>query len=65
MKRITDDVKLGYASQATLETSNMDLYVTEFDLTFARTDYLSKWTEFVSTAGMDPAISNISARYVR
>jgi outer membrane protein TolC len=65
VKRITDDVKLGYASQATLETSNMDLYVTEFDLTFARTDYLSKWTEFVSTAGMDPAISNISARYVR
>jgi hypothetical protein len=28
-------------------------------------DYMSRWTEFVSLAGIDPAIANISARYVR
>jgi outer membrane protein TolC len=65
VKRIMDDLKLGYASQASVETSTLDLYVTEYDMANARTDYFSRWTEFVSLAGADPAISNLSPRYVR
>jgi outer membrane protein TolC len=65
VKRVTEDLKLGYASEATVEVSTGNLYATEFDMANARTDFFSKWTEFVSIAGIDPAIANISARYVR
>jgi outer membrane protein TolC len=65
VKRVGEDLKLGYASPATLETSTSNLYQTEYDLANAETDYLSKWTEFISLAGLDPAMSNISPRYVR
>jgi outer membrane protein TolC len=65
VRRINDDLKLGFASPATVETSNLNLYGTQFDQANARTDFLSKWTEFVSLAGVDPAIANISTRYVR
>lgn len=65
VKRVTDDLKLGYASQATVEASTMNLYGTEFELAMARADFFSKWTEFVSLAGIDPANANIPSRYVR
>jgi len=65
VKRITEDLKLGYASPATVEQSTMNAYVTEYDMANARTDYFNKWTEFISLAGLDPAIANISPRYVR
>ncbi len=64
-KRIMDDLKLGYASQATVEASTANLYDTEFEVSNARTEYLSRWCEFISLAGIDPAIANISPRYVR
>jgi outer membrane protein TolC len=65
VKRLSGDKALGYASQATIDTGTLDLYATEFDMTSARADYLGKWTEFVSLAGLDPAIENISSRYDR
>lgn len=65
VKRVNDDLKLGYASQATLEISTYNLYQTEYDLAFAETDYLSKWTDFISLAGIDPAMANLPTRYVR
>ncbi|HXQ81263.1 MAG TPA: TolC family protein [Opitutaceae bacterium] len=65
VKRITEDLKLGYASPATVEQSTMNLYLTEVDVANARTDYFSRWSEFISLAGIDPAIANVSPRYVR
>jgi outer membrane protein TolC len=65
VKKVMDDLKLGYASPATVEASTMNLYNTDVELANARTDYLSRWTEFISLAGLDPAIANISPRYVR
>jgi hypothetical protein len=65
VKKVMDDLKLGYASQATVEASTMNLYGTDVDQANARTDYLNRWTEFISLAGLDPAIANISPRYVR
>jgi outer membrane protein TolC len=65
VRRITDDLKLGYASQATVESSTANLYDAEYDMAVARSDYFSRWTEFISLAGIDPALSNISPRYVR
>jgi outer membrane protein TolC len=65
VKRLGDDKSLGYASQATIDTGLVTLYSTEFNLALARSDYLGRWTEFVSLAGIDPALDNIPARYVR
>jgi hypothetical protein len=63
--RVNEDLKLGYASQNTVEASTNNLYQTEFDLAIAEVDYLSKWSEFISLAGVDPAMANLPYRYVR
>jgi outer membrane protein TolC len=65
VKRLGGDKALGYASQATIDTGTLTLYSTEFDMTLARADYLGRWTEFVSLAGIDPAMENIPPRYDR
>jgi outer membrane protein TolC len=65
VKRLTDDKALGYASQATIDTGILNLYATEFEMAYARADYLGHWTEFISLAGLDPAIGNISPSYDR
>jgi outer membrane protein TolC len=65
VKRLSEDKALGYASQATIDTGLLNEYASEFDMTFARSDYLGRWTEFISLAGLDPAIGNISPSYVR
>jgi len=65
VKRLADDKTLGYASQATIDTGIQNLYATEQQMAYARTDFLSRWTEFISLAGIDPALANISPRYVR
>jgi outer membrane protein TolC len=65
VKRLGQDKDLGYASQATIDSGVLNLYATEFNMAFARTDYLSRWTEFISLAGIDPALANLSPRYGR
>jgi outer membrane protein TolC len=65
VQRLNADQALGFASQATIDAGKLNLYATEFDMTNARSDYLGRWTEFVSLAGLDPAIENISPRYDR
>lgn len=65
VKRFNDDQKLGYGSQATIDAGMQTLYATEFEMAYARADYLNQWTSFISLAGLDPALENISPRYVR
>jgi outer membrane protein TolC len=65
VKRLGDDKALGYESQATIDTGIVTLYATEFNMAYARSDYLGRWTEFVSLAGIDPALANLQSRYVR
>ncbi len=65
VKRLGDDKNLGYASQATIDTGIVTLYATEFNMAYARSDYFSRWTEFISIAGIDPALANLQSRYVR
>ena len=65
VQRILDDVKLGYASQATIDSSTQNLYQTDVELAGARTDYFMQWSAFISLAGIDPALDNVSPRYVR
>jgi hypothetical protein len=65
VKRIGDDKSLGYASQSTVDSGLVTLYATEFNMAYARSDYYSRWTEFISLAGIDPALANLDSRYVR
>ena len=65
VKRLGEDRSLGYASQATIDTGVLNLYATEFQVAQARSLYLGQWSEFISLAGIDPALANISPRYVR
>lgn len=65
VKRLGQDKDLGYGSQWTIDTGLVNLYATEFNMTFARSEYLSRWSEFVSLAGIDPALANLSSRYAR
>ena len=65
VKRLSEDRSLGFASQATIDTGTLNLYATEFDQAVARSEYLGQWTEFISLAGLDPAIDNVPSSYVR
>jgi outer membrane protein TolC len=64
VKRFKDDQALGYASKAIIDAGVLNLNAMELLMANARTDYLSRWTDFVSLAGIDPAVANISPRYV-
>jgi len=65
VKRLSGEKTLGYASQASIDLGLQTLYATEFQMSEARADLLGRWTDFISLAGIDPALSNISPRYVR
>ena len=65
VKQLDDEKALGYASQATIDSGILNYYGTQYVLANARSDYLGRWSEFISLAGIDPAISNLSSRYVR
>jgi outer membrane protein TolC len=65
VKRLGEDKNLGYASEATIDTGKVTLYAWDFNMAYARSDYFSRWTEFVSLAGLDPALANLPSRYVR
>jgi outer membrane protein TolC len=65
VKRLGDDVGLGYASQASTDSGKLTLYSTDYQMAYARADFLGRWTEFISQAGIDPALANLSPRYVR
>ena len=65
VKRFREDKDLGYASDATIDAGVLNLNATEFNMAQARVTYLSNWTDFISLAGIDPAIDNVPSRYVR
>lgn len=65
IKRLNQDLQLGYASQATIDTGLLTLYATEFNMVYQRSDYLGRWTDFISLAGIDPALDNLPSRYVK
>ncbi len=65
VKRLGDDVGLGYASQASTDSGKLTLYASDYQMAYARADFLGRWTEYISQAGIDPALANISPRYVR
>ena len=53
------------ASQDDVDLAAAGLLGTEAATMLARADYLSRWAEFVSLVGADPAMNNLPPRYVR
>jgi outer membrane protein TolC len=65
VKRLGEDRNLGYGSQATIDAGIVNQNATQYNMDQARADYLGRWTDFISLAGIDPAIENLPQRYVR
>jgi len=64
VKRIKEDKDLGYASEATIDAAILNADATQFLMAYARAAYLGNWTDFISLAGVDPALANVPTRYV-
>lgn len=60
-----EDVRLGVSAQAALDNAQVIANNAELAAVAARTDYLTRWSEFVSLVGADPAMNNLPERYVR
>jgi outer membrane protein TolC len=65
LKRFHQDKDLGYASDATIDAGTLNVNASQLGRDLARVTYLSNWTEFISLAGLDPALENLPSRYVR
>jgi outer membrane protein TolC len=64
VKQFSADLKAGFKSQSSIEGAQEVLNGAELQMLGARADFLSRWSEFISTAGIDPALSNLPSRYV-
>jgi outer membrane protein TolC len=65
VKRLGQDQGLGYASQASIDSGVLTMYSSDFQRALARAALCDAWAEFISLSGNDPALGNISQRYVR
>jgi outer membrane protein len=62
---VTENFKLGTASQADVDVQTNSLYGSGLAVASARFDFLSHWSAFVSLAGADPALQALPVQYVR
>ena len=58
------EMKLGNISQDAVRGAQDALNQSDYDDATARAEFLSSWSEFVSTVGADPAMSKLPAHYV-
>lgn len=62
---VVEDFKLGVASQTAHDAAVNSLLGADITRIYARSDYLTRWADFVSQTGADPAMNNLPARHVR
>lgn len=65
LARLTEEVKLGNRPQSEIDDVTSIMYLSNASSVAARATLLGKWSEFVSLAGADPALQNISVRHAR
>ena len=63
VRTIRDDAQRGLASKAAVEAAIGAHYQSELLLANQRADFLSRWSEFVSTLGHDPILQQLPAKY--
>lgn len=61
----TEDVNLGAVSQVELDVAQSAANAAELGATYARSDYFTRWSEFLSLIGADPALNLLPQRYAR
>jgi len=64
-QQATNDYKLGVATQASVDNSRYNLQVSLYSQAATRSDFLSRWSQFLSLTGADPALGLLPAQYVR
>ena len=64
-KRLQENLKLGSASQSMVNSAQLNLYASEFNLAYARSGYLNYWSQFVSTLCVDPILNVMPASYLK
>lgn len=65
VRTTTEDIRLGSAAQIELDAAIATFHAADLAALNARADYFTRWSEFVSIVGADPAMNNLPARYVR
>jgi outer membrane protein, multidrug efflux system len=65
VRKVSDDVRSGVVSQSALENTTMLANKAELDALSSRIEFLSRWAEYVSLLGVDPALNNLPPRFFR
>ena len=65
LDQATNDHKLGVAPQSAVDNNAYLLYVSDYALSSARADFLTRWSYFLSYTGADPALGLLPPQYVR
>jgi len=60
-----EDVKLGAVSPVELDVTQSAANAAELGAIYARSDYFTRWSEFLSLIGADPALNLLPQRYAR
>ena len=61
----TEDIELGAGSRVELDAALAAFGAADLAATYARSEYLGRWSEFLSLIGADPALNLLPSRYVR
>ena len=63
--RLEQEFKLGNVAQAALDSAKVGLKQSHAHSLSARATFLSRWSEFVSLAGADPVLNQLTSRHDR
>jgi len=62
---LKEDIKLGRASPSAMGNTRMLFFQFELSLARARGEFLERWSQFVSTVGVDPSSDMIPERFLK
>ncbi len=61
---VEQDRARGVGSQLTVDSTRAVYYQSDLNAVGARAEFLSRWAEFLSALDLDPALQNLSVRYL-
>ncbi|HEX2852227.1 MAG TPA: TolC family protein [Opitutaceae bacterium] len=62
---VAEDFRRGLTSRTAADAAATGMLGADIARIYARSDYLTRWSDFVSQTGADPVMTNLPARYVR
>ena len=65
LNQTKENFELGTVPQSALGASTYDLYANDYLRASARGELLTRWSNFVSLVGADPALNELPVQYVR